>query len=181
MINFRDHVIGSLGRSARPAAAAASAVTLASVTLVAILSPGALAGTASPTRARGVERTETAHAAHTVSATDTGHLHLVRSPGSLLLEEGSASGTIPGTVKARCNVAATLTATFTIYTHAGSISGSGSGKLSASGERPSFGGSMTITGGAGRYAHAHGHGGFYGVFNRSTDAMTIQTTGTISY
>jgi hypothetical protein len=133
------------------------------------------------TGARGVEHSRRAHSARTLSATDTAHLHLVKSPGSLLLEEGSASGTLPGTVKARCVVGPTVTAKFTIYTRAGAISGQGAGKLSSSGGEPSFGGSMTVTGGTGRYAHAHGRGGFYGVLNRRTDAMILQTTGTLSY
>lgn len=119
--------------------------------------------------------------ARTLKATDTAHLHLVKSPGSLILEEGSASGTLPGTVKANCNVGATIIVSFTIDTHAGSISGHGSGKLNTSGAEPSFGGSMTVTDGTGRYTHARGHGGFYGVLKRKNDALTIQTTGTLSY
>ena len=40
---------------------------------------------------------------------------------------------------------------------------------------------MSITRGTGRYVHAHGSGGFYGVLNRKTYALTVQTTGRLSY
>ena len=45
----------------------------------------------------------------------------------------------------------------------------------------SFGGTLTVTHGTGRYAHAHGQGGFYGTIDRKNYAVTIQTTGTLYY
>jgi hypothetical protein len=181
-----DHRIGHrrerLARSAQAAAAIVATFTSATLLLL-IAGPGAPAKAASPASVhspasvRGGARAAT----RLLNATDTAHLHLVKSPGTLLLEEGPASGALPGSVKARCDVGPTVTAKFTIYTHGGTIRGEGSGKLSPSGEQASFGGSMTVTGGSGRYAHAHGHGGFYGVLNRYSDAMTIQTTGALSY
>jgi hypothetical protein len=152
-----------------------------SITVVAILTAATLAAMTAPTGAYSGKHLTLARTSRTLNATDTAHLHLVKSPGSLILEEGPASGALPGTVKARCNVGPTITANFTIYTHSGSISGHGSGKLNTSGAEPSFGGSMTVTSGTGRYARAHGHGGFYGVLHRKTEALTIQTTGALSY
>jgi hypothetical protein len=116
-------------------------------------------------------------------ATDEAHLHYVRhkSSGSRLFEEGTARGTLPGGVRAECNVGSTFTATVTIYTSAGSIRGHGTATPHASGVYESFAGSLTITGGTGRYAHAHGHAGLYGLFNRRTYAVTVQTTGSLSY
>ena len=64
------------------------------------------------------------------------------------------------------NVGATVYASFSISTHYGSISGSGSGELGGTGIWASFAGTMTVTHGTGRYSHAHGHGGFYGVIDR---------------
>ena len=122
-----------------------------------------------------------AQATRTVDVTDTAHLHYLKSPGSELLEEGRASGQLPGTVRVRLNVGPTVTAAFTIYTHDGEISGHGSGKLHSSGQYASFGGTMTVSHGTGRYAHARGHGGFYGTINRKTYAVVVQTTGRLSY
>jgi hypothetical protein len=40
-----------------------------------------------------------------------------------------------------------------------------------------------VLGGTGRYAHAHGSGKLYGVYNRRSPRLelTIQTTGNLSY
>jgi len=122
-----------------------------------------------------------AHSTRTQSVTDTAHLRYIRESGSDLLEEGKATGGLPGMVQVRLNVGATVYATFTISTHYGSISGDGSGKLHGTGTYASFGGSMTVTHGTGRYAHAHGQAGFYGVLNRHSYAATVQTTGTLAY
>lgn len=129
----------------------------------------------------GMISSPAASASRTTAATDTAHLHLTSSPGSLLLEEGWASGTLPGNVKARFDVGPTVTATFVIYTKAGAIKGRGGGKLRSAGLYATFGGWLTISGGTGRYAHARGSGGLYGAINRHTDALTVQTTGTISF
>jgi hypothetical protein len=41
---------------------------------------------------------------------------------------------------------------------------------------------MFVTvGGSGRYVRVAGRGGLYGVFDRRTDAVVIQTTGRLSY
>jgi hypothetical protein len=121
------------------------------------------------------------HAARSQSVTDTAHLHYVREMGSDLVEEGMATGGLPGKVKVRLNVGATVYASFVISTRSGSISGEGSGKLHGTGTYASFGGSMTVTQGRGRYTHAHGKGGFYGVIDRHNFAATVQTTGTLEY
>ncbi len=119
--------------------------------------------------------------AHTLNVADTAHLHDVKSAGSALLEEGTATGGLPGPVKVEFVVGATVSASFTIYARSGSIAGHGTGTLHSSGVYASFGGTMTVTHGTGRYAHARGHGGFYGVMNRNTYALTVQTTGKLSY
>ncbi len=123
-----------------------------------------------------------ARAAGTLNVKDEGHLHLVHESGSELVEEGSATGTLPGTVRVRFNVGATVSAQFTIYAHGGgSISGHGSGSLHSTGTYATFGGSLAVTGGSGRYRHAHGSGGIYGAINRRTYAITVQTIGKLSY
>jgi len=121
------------------------------------------------------------HVARTLSVTDTGHLHRVQTGGEYITEEGQATGTIPGKVRAYLEVGATVVAKFTIYTSAGDISGEGSGKPKGRSEEPSFAGNITVSHGTGRYRHIRGHGGFSGSLNRRTFKMVVQTTGTLDY
>lgn len=122
-----------------------------------------------------------ARAAGSVSVNDTGHLRLVKSFGSVLIEQGSVSGTLPGYAKVRMNVGQVVTATFSIATRQGTIYGSGRATLHSSGRYASFGGSLSVSHGSGRYARAHGHGNLYGVIDRRTDALTVQTLGRLGY
>lgn len=122
-----------------------------------------------------------ARAAHTASVDDTGHLRLLNASGSILNEAGPASGTLPGRVKVRLVVRAEVTASFTIETNGGSIVGHGSAVLHSSREYSSFGGSLSVDRGTGRYAHADGGGKLYGVIDRSSDALTVQTVGQLHY
>lgn len=138
-------------------------------------------GTASPANA---QRTHNpfARAAHVVNATDTARLHYIHSSGSQLVETGSASGSLPGSMRANVSIGATLSGNFTIYVHGGgSIRGHGLATPHGSGTYESFSGSLTVTGGTGRYTHAHGHAGLYGTFNRKTYALVVQTTGRLTY
>jgi hypothetical protein len=122
-----------------------------------------------------------ARAARSLNVKDEGHLHLVHESGSMLVEEGPVSGTLPGHVKVSFNVGATITARFTIYTSGGSISGHGSGALHSTSAYSTFGGSLAVTSGSGRFRHARGKGGLYGAINRRTYALTVQTVGRLSY
>jgi len=131
--------------------------------------------------AYAAEPARRAHAAHVLKATDTAHLHYVSSSGSLLLDEGKATGTLPGSMRAHLDLGTTFTGTFTIYASGGSIQGRGSATPHGSGTYESFAGTLTVTGGTGRYAHAHGHGGLYGTFDRDTYALVIKTTGSLTY
>jgi hypothetical protein len=146
---------------------------------------GAAGGVAHGVAVAGTARASAGgRAAHTLSVKDEGHLHMVSNSGSNLVEEGPVSGTIPGTVRVNFNIGPTVYASFTIYVHGGgSISGSGHGTLHSTGAYSTFGGSLSVTHGTGRYAHAHGTGGLYGAINRrsSTYPMTVQTTGTLHY
>jgi hypothetical protein len=119
--------------------------------------------------------------ARTLKATDMAHLRYVSASGSLLLEEGTATGTLPGKMRASVNVGATISGNFTFYLRGGTIKGHGEATPHGSGVYESFKGSVTVKGGTGRYAHAHGHTGLYGTFNRENYALVIQTTGTLSY
>jgi hypothetical protein len=124
---------------------------------------------------------EPARIARTASVNDTGHLHLVNASGSILNEAGAASGTLPGRVRVRLTVRASVTASFTLEARGGSIVGHGSAVLHSSREFSSFGGSLSVDRGTGRYAHAGGGGKLYGVIDRGNDALTVQTVGQLHY
>jgi hypothetical protein len=125
--------------------------------------------------------TAIAYAARTLNGTATAHLHLVRAEGSELIEEGSVSGALVGTARAELSTGAIFTASFTIHARGGSITGHGRATPHGSGRYQSFSGSFSATNGTGRYAHISGRAGLYGVFDRRTDSVVIQTTGTLTY
>lgn len=161
-----------------------TALILAGVMLaywLTILSPEAHA-TTGPNAAHNVGHVP-AHATRTMHATDEARLLYVpsRSAGEHLFEEGTAHGTLPGKVVAKCDLAATFVANVTIFTREGIIRGRGTATPHASGIYESFSGTLTITGGTGRYTRAHGHAGLYGLFNRRTYNLIVQTTGSLSY
>lgn len=118
---------------------------------------------------------------HKLKASDTARLHYVSASGSLLYEEGQASGTLPGAMHVHLDVGATFRGNFTIYAPAGIITGHGTAVPHGSGTYESFAGSLIITGGSGRYSHARGRAGLYGTFNRSNYRLVVQTTGTLLY
>jgi hypothetical protein len=122
-----------------------------------------------------------ARAARSLTVTDSAHLHMVRSSSEEIVEVGNATGTLPGKIKAYINVGPTVTVHFTITTSAGSISGVGSGKLKGRTAEPSFSGHMSVQHGTGRYARARGEGSVYGTLNRATYAMSVGTTGKLSF
>ena len=158
--------------------AAAAALTALGV----VATPGQAAQGRAGQRALAPSR-PAAHTARALNITDTAHLRFVReTAGSVLIDEGKAAGGLPGTIKVGFEVNATLKASFTLATRHGSLIGSGLAKPHSSGnDYSSFAGTLTITHGTGRYAHAHGQGGFYGVIDRGNDAVTVQTTGTLAY
>lgn len=122
-----------------------------------------------------------ARAAKTIQVSDMGHLHLANpnSASSTLVEEGKATGTLPGSVRASLTVGtSTVGVVFTIYLHGGTITGRGTTKFNAGqGEFASFGGSINVSHGSGHYAHAAGNGRVYGTINRNTDDATVQVIG----
>ena len=154
--------------------AAAAALTLAASCL--LLAPGA--------GAHDARRPVSAHAASVLNVRDEGHLRFVHASGSAILDEGAVSGTVPGSVRVRFvyDGAPDVSAQFTITAHGGSISARGTGVLSSpTSASPSFRGRLSVTGGSGRYAHIHGGGELYGVYNRRSYGLTVQAIAKLSY
>jgi hypothetical protein len=122
-----------------------------------------------------------ARAAHVLKATDVASLHYVSASGSLLYEEGRASGALPGSMKVHMRVGAQFSGSFTIYVRGGSIRGHGVATPHGSGIYESFAGTLLASGGSGRFRNAHGRARLYGTFNRRTYALVVQTVGTLYY
>jgi hypothetical protein len=157
---------------------------LTTISLLAIASYAASASIATTRGSKVAGSTVPAHMSRALKAADEAHMHYIkhRSSSSRLFEEGTAHGTLPGNMNAYCSLGGTFAASFTIYTNGGTIHGHGTATPHAGGGLyESFAGTLTITGGSGRYTHAHGHAGLYGVFNRRTYALTVQTTGSLYY
>ena len=84
-------------------------------------------------------------------------------------------------MQAQLKTGVTFTGSFTTHTNGGSIKGRGSATPHGAGRYQSFSGTFFVTGGNGRYAHISGRAGLYGVFDRRTDSVIVQTTGKLSY
>ena len=131
--------------------------------------------------------TGVAVAARVLNVRDEGHLRFVTSDGSEIIDEGPATGTVPGKVRVHFvyDGEPAVSARFTIYGHDGSISGKAKGRLSnPTSPDPSFRGAFQITGGSGRYIHIHGTGELFGVFTRrgpNKYGLVVQTIGKLPY
>jgi hypothetical protein len=157
---------------------------LATIGAVTIACYAASAGIATPNEIETLGSATSAHISRALKTTDEAQMRYVkhRSSSSRLFEEGTVHGTLPGSMDAYCSLGATFSASFTIHTTGGTIEGRGTATPHAGGGLyESFAGTLTVTGGTGRYARAHGHGGLYGTFDRRTYALTVQTTGSLSY
>lgn len=152
--------------------------------LTAGLAAAIVLATASLAAASSVARDPRGVLARILDATDTAQLQYNErdSEGSTLIEEGSASGSLPGRMRARLSLGSTFSGSFTFYTRNGALKGRGTATPSHSaGRYESFRGSLTIVGGTGRYTHAHGRAGLYGTLDLKTFAVVVQTTGKLFY
>jgi hypothetical protein len=152
------------------------ALRLAGAAMIAALLVAGFAGA-------GDSRAAIGHAAGTLSLSDSAHLRLTSHHGFTLNEQGSASGTISGTIYIHLNVVSTnhVTAEVDIYPNGGSITGSASASYHPSGAVATFSGTMNVERGSGRYSGAHGSGlSFSGTVERSNDAVTVRVSGRMS-
>jgi len=139
-------------------------------------------GVDSSSAAGGIE-SPPALAARTLSLNETGHLHRTSSSGLKLNEQGSASGTIKGTIYIHLDVVSPnrVTAEVNIYLNGGSLTGFGSANYRVNGGTASFSGTMSINRGSGSYAHAHGSGlSFSGTIQRLSGSVTVHLSGSMS-
>jgi hypothetical protein len=121
--------------------------------------------------------------ASTVNLNDSGHLHLTSHHSFTLNEQGTASGTISGTIYIHLKVVSTnrVTAEVSLYPHGGSITGYATAGYHPSGAVATFNGTMSVARGTGRYNGAHGSGlSFSGTVQRSNDAVTVHVSGRMS-
>jgi hypothetical protein len=153
---------------------------LAGIVTATAVSFGALA--AGPLGADGATA-PSASSARTISLNERGQLHLVSKHGFTLNEQGTASGTIRGTIGVQLKIVSTsrVTAEVTIYPSGGAISGSGSASYHRGETAASFFGSLSIHHGSGNYDRAQGSGlSFSGTIARSNDAITVHVSGRLS-
>ncbi len=141
------------------------------------------AGTLALSSAAGASGSH-AVAARTITLNDSGHLRETSHKGFNLYESGKASGTIGGTVSLHLDVVSTnrVTAELTVYASGGgSMSGTASGSYRNNGATASFSGSLSITHGTGKYAHARGSGiSFSGTIERLHGSVTVRVNGHLS-
>jgi hypothetical protein len=152
---------------------AAAALWLLALLALASLSPG--------------ERTSSrplARAAKTISLNETGRLHLTSKHNFTLNEQGSATGTVAGTIYVHLTAVSSsrVTAEVNIYHGGSSISGNGNASYHRGSTTAGFSGSMSFDRGSGSYAHVHGSGlSFSGTIAESKhDAITVYVSGRVS-
>jgi hypothetical protein len=157
------------------------------VLVAGLMSAGVLTGVAGlgvgSSSAAGSIESPPALAARTLSLNETGHLHRTSSSGLKLNEQGSAKGTIKGTIYIHLDVVSPnrVTAEVNIYPNGGSLTGSGSASYRVNGGTASFSGAMSIKRGTGSYAHAHGSGlSFSGTIQRLSGSVTVHLSGSMS-
>jgi hypothetical protein len=148
---------------------------------VSLLALGAFAPLSAGERAPSHPR---AHGARTILLNETGHLRLTSKHGFTLNEQGSATGTVVGTIYVHLTAVSNtrVTAEVNIYAHGASFSGNGNASYHRSSTTAGFAGSMSINRGTGSYAHVHGSGlSFSGTIAESNrDAITVHVSGRVS-
>jgi len=119
----------------------------------------------------------------TLTLKDSASLHLTRKNGNVIYEQGTATGTLPGTVTARFVTSVTKvtgTVTFRPY-NGGSVTVSAVGYPQSAATVTRFTGSLAVRKGTGKYKNALGSGTFNGVANRRTWAVTVHVNARVTY
>ncbi len=121
--------------------------------------------------------------ARAIALNESAKLHLTSRHGFTLNEQGSASGSIPGTMYVHLTIVSTtrVVAEVNFYPRGGSITGQASASYRRGSSTASFSGTISLSRGTGSYAHARGSGlSFSGTIRRSDEAIAVQVHGTAS-
>lgn len=151
-------------------------------TLTVVGATAALASWPAAASARTRPRHRGARHGAMIRGDDNATLHMIRHSGSVIEEQGSVSGTVPGIAKVRLNVGATISGRLNFYPRGGEIIGVAAAQVrNGHGSWQSFSGSLRLTGGRGRYSHAHGKLAIYGAINRRTYVLKVHLRGSFTY
>lgn len=114
---------------------------------------------------------------------ETAQLRVLSRQGIVFNEQGPASGTFKCTLTLRLTAKVThVGIQFSADPSGGSLRGEGSANVQAEGAVGRVTGTVSITGGSGRYAHAHASGlAITGTVNRHNYDLSIRVSGTMSY
>jgi hypothetical protein len=158
-------------------------LVLGRLLVVAAVSVGVLIAVGSLTPRASGSTAPSAVVASTFFLNETGRLHLTSKHEFTLNEEGSGSGTIPGTIYVHLTVVSTsqVSAEVSMYPKGSSITGRASASYKRGHTQGSFSGSLSIIRGTGRYQRARGSGlSFTGTIQRSNDAIAVDVRGPVS-
>ncbi len=169
----------------RPAALSISLIALAVIMLfvthivgrvIAVARADSIPGALEPTRH------PSATAARTLYVSDTATLHLQSHQGTQILnEQGQAHGTLSGSLNIKIVLSYTqATVTFLANPSGGSLSGHGVESYYVAGGNGHFQGTMAITHGTGRYAHASAPSiNLSGTIKRKHYEVLVKISGTL--
>lgn len=154
--------------------ATTAALAVSALALAAVAGAG-VAGAAGPS----------AKAASSLDLSDSANLSLNNHKGVELKESGTAKGNLPGKIYIQLKLASakSVTAKIQVYPSGGSVSASASATYRVvTSSSASFSGTLTITGGSGRYSKAKGsHLSFSGTVHRPSDSVSVHVGGKMSY
>lgn len=124
-----------------------------------------------------------AHMARSLSMNETAQLRVLSRRGIIFNEQGPASGTFRCTLTLRLTAKVThVSIQFSANPSGGTLRGEGSANVQPEGAIGRVTGTVSITGGSGRYAHAHGSRlAITGTVNRHNYNLSIRVTGTMYY
>jgi len=144
------------------------------VALACLLFAAAIA--AAPASARQQERRQAVEVA--------AHFHRVGPGGTEISERVMATGTFPGPITTHLVFSGNkMNGTFALRTTGGTVRGRTNASVVGSSARPvvQYAGTVTVTGGTGRFSSASGTLKMTGTMRRINNAVYEKATGTISY